>query len=137
MADPGKFKEILKDIALVALVVLLVAGVVWFVRSRTVGKKAAVPEETQSVVGRLEGIYTIRTDEEDISLTGQVSRITADKYQIYVVTEYGPRYYTFSLAGGNDLVSEELGAGKVEYNSNLDLIKITFNDEGSVCVLSK
>ena len=103
------------------------------------------PKEQEDVVlpseiaKQIEGFYSIRlTNNGSTSiLTGEVTKLTVDSYTLYVVTEYGPEYITFSIDRNLNVTSDQLGDGKLKYRRELNKTTIPFKKSGSVCELSK
>ena len=91
------------------------------------------------IAKQIEGFYSIRlTNNGSTSiLTGEVTKLTVDSYTLYVVTEYGPEYITFSIDRNLNVTSDQLGDGKLKYRRELNKTTITFKKSGSVCELSK
>lgn len=87
----------------------------------------------------LEGNYSVKLMAADTTaiFTCQVSRFAENDYQIYLVTEKGPKYFSFNVNMLGGMFSEELGEGEFEYNQTLDKITITFKKEENICVLTK
>ena len=124
------------------LAALIAAGAIY---GTVATLKYTFPKEPEVVVlpseiaEQIEGFYSIRlTNNGSTSfLTGEVTKLTVDSYTLYVVTEYGPEYITFSIDRDLNVTSDQLGDGKLKYRRELNKTTITFKKSGSVCELSK
>ena len=124
------------------LAALIAAGAIY---GTVATLKYTFAKETEVVVlpseigEQIEGFYSIRlTNNGSTSiLTGEVTKLTVDSYTLYVVTEYGPEYITFSIDRDLNVTSDQLGDGKLKYRRELNKTTITFKKSGSVCELSK
>lgn len=134
-------KDGFKRFLMIAFILAVIALAAALVYGRYSGKENAPAGKTENIVSRdnLEGVYSVRLSNADsvICTTCELSRFTDNDYQIYMVTDRGPRYFSFNVNLLGGLYSEELGEGSVSYNDDLKTTSITFRKEDKICELSK
>ena len=94
-----------------------------------------------TAISRLEGNYTLREKNSDVSVNGirtaAIKKTSESQARILVSTEYGPEFYDFTYSVNGSVESEQLGKGEITYNEKLDKITLTFKQGERICEFTK
>lgn len=94
-----------------------------------------------TAISRLEGNYTLREKNSDVSVNGihtaAIKKTSESQARILVSTEYGPEFYDFTFSVNGSIESEQLGKGEITYNEKLDKISLTFKQGERICEFTK
>lgn len=129
-------------IFLLALVALLAgaAGYGWL--SGSSFRTTPAPAVALDYAALVPGHYSVRQRYNGTDrLIGAVAEIrsdgAADRYKAVVASEYDPVTFRFTVEPGQVLRSDQLGAGKLEYNEKLGKVTLSFEKNDLIWLFTK
>jgi hypothetical protein len=94
-----------------------------------------------TAINNIDGNYTLREKNGSTLVNGirtaAIKKISSDKANILVMSEYGQDLYSFSFTSDGKVQSEELGDGEITYKEKLDKTTIRFKQGERVCEFTK
>lgn len=136
MGNRGKIvRRVLLAVAALVLTGALVYSYMGDGRTENPDTTALAEEDFSDI----EGNYRVKLSCADSTafLSCQVTRFSDNGYQMYMVTDKGPKYFTFNVNMLGGLYSEEFGEGVLERMKDLNITRIIFKKENSTCELTK
>lgn len=139
MEEMGNKGKIIRWVALILAAIVLTGALIY---SYSGDRRTENPDTTtvaEEDFSDIEGNYSVKLSCADSTayLSCQVTRFSENDYQMYMVTDKGPKYFTFNVNMLGGLYSEEFGEGVLERVKDLNITRIIFKKENSTCELTK
>lgn len=139
MEEMGNKGKIIRWVILALAALVLTGALVYSYMGDRRTENPEVSSIAEQDFSDIEGNYRVKLSCADSTayLSCQVTRFSENDYQMYMVTDKGPKYFSFNVNMLGGLYSEEFGEGVLERVEDLNITRIIFKKENSICELTK